>query len=153
MKYAITGPKGRIFRILEEQTQDSVSITDTQAELFLNDNNKKEGYFIINSEFMKGSDAMKIIQANNKEKLMAEKFASMTQEQQKIELAYNAAAAAFESLSLGKQVLWESVRVSVAKAIRSGDMTKAYEIIATLPIIYEGAETDRAIFLNLFSTL
>lgn len=65
--------------------------------------------------------------------------------------AYDAAAAVFESLSLGKRALWEPVRAAVAAAILVGDMAQAYEILATTPAIYAGAEDDRAMFLALFS--
>jgi hypothetical protein len=65
--------------------------------------------------------------------------------------AYDAAATVFESLSLGKRALWEPVRSAVATAILAGDMVTAYEILATTPAIYEGAEADRALFLNMFA--
>jgi hypothetical protein len=67
-----------------------------------------------------------------------------------IQAAYDAAVAAFETLSLGKQALWEPVRRAVAKAILKGDMVTAAEILTTLPALYEEAEEDRQIFLALF---
>jgi hypothetical protein len=64
--------------------------------------------------------------------------------------AWDAAAAAFESLSLGKQALWEPVRVKVADFILKGDFASAYQTIATVPTLYEGMDADRATFLALF---
>lgn len=64
--------------------------------------------------------------------------------------AYDAAAIVFESLSVGKQALWEPVRQAVADAIFLGDMEKVKEILVTLPALYPDAEDDRAKFLALF---
>lgn len=64
--------------------------------------------------------------------------------------AYQAAANAFNSLTLGKQALWEPVRVAVAEAILKNDLAKARQILETVPAIYPGAEDDRATFLSLF---
>lgn len=68
-----------------------------------------------------------------------------------IQAAYDAAVAAFETLSLGKQALWEPVRQAVAKAILKGDMATAVEILTTVPALYEDAEEDRQKFLALFA--
>jgi len=68
-----------------------------------------------------------------------------------LQAIYDVAAAAFGSLSAGKQALWEPVRVAVSKAIMTGDMAKALDILSTVPVIYEGAEVDRQMFLNLFN--
>jgi len=64
--------------------------------------------------------------------------------------AYNAAAEAFAALPLGKQALWEGVRVAVSEAILVGDFAKAKETLLTTPLIYLGAEADRDTFLALF---
>lgn len=64
---------------------------------------------------------------------------------------YDKASAVFDSLSKGKQALWEPVRVAVGKAILMGDMQLAYEILTTMPNIYEDSENDRQLFLSLFS--
>ena len=65
--------------------------------------------------------------------------------------AYEAALAVFHSLPKGKQALWEQTRVAVEKAILSGDMEGAVEILMTTPVIYENAEADRQLFLDLFA--
>jgi hypothetical protein len=64
--------------------------------------------------------------------------------------AWDASAAAFESLSLGKQALWEPVRVKVADFIQKGDFASAYQTIATVPNLYDGMDADRTMFLALF---
>ncbi len=64
--------------------------------------------------------------------------------------AYDAASAVFESLSKGKQALWQPVRAAVAEAILAGDMETALEILTTVPALYPDAEEDRNLFLNLF---
>ena len=64
--------------------------------------------------------------------------------------AHAAASAAFESLSKGKQALWESVRVAVSAALMVGDFATAKEILLTTPLIYDGADADRDSFLALF---
>ena len=68
-----------------------------------------------------------------------------------IQAAWDASAAAFESLPLGKQALWEPVRVKVADFILKGDFAAAATTIATVPTLYDGMETDRAMFLALFA--
>ena len=68
-----------------------------------------------------------------------------------IQNAMNAAAASFETLSLGKQALWQPVRQAVANAILAGDMATAAGIMTTVPALYEGAEEDRQIFMALFA--
>ena len=64
--------------------------------------------------------------------------------------AWNAAAAVFEAMPLGKQALWEPVRVKVAAFIQAGDFVSAATTIATVPTLYEGMDADRAMFLALF---
>ena len=64
---------------------------------------------------------------------------------------HDTAAAAFESLPLGKQALWEGVRAKVSEAILVGNMAKAVEILQTTPTIYPDTEVDRDAFLALFS--
>jgi len=68
-----------------------------------------------------------------------------------IQAAYDAAVAAFETLPLGIQALWQPVRQAVAKAILKGDMETAVEILTTVPALYDGAEDDRQKFLTLFT--
>lgn len=68
-----------------------------------------------------------------------------------IQQAYDTAAAAFEAMPKGKQALWEPVRQKVAAAILSGNMAEAVEILNTTPVIYEGAEADRDVFLALLT--
>lgn len=68
-----------------------------------------------------------------------------------IQAAYDAAVAAFETLSLGNQALLYPVRQAVAKAILKGDMATAVEILTTVPALYDGAEDDRQKFLTLFA--
>ena len=67
-----------------------------------------------------------------------------------IQQAVDAAAAAFKSLTPGKQALWEPVRAAVAAALQKGDFASAKTIIETVPSLYSGMETDRATFLALF---
>jgi hypothetical protein len=67
-----------------------------------------------------------------------------------VKSAWDAAAAAFESLPLGKQALWEPVRVKVAAFIKKGDFAAAAETISTVPNLYTGMATDRDAFLALF---
>jgi hypothetical protein len=64
--------------------------------------------------------------------------------------AWDAAAAAFATLPLGKQALWEQIRARVAEFIQAGDFASAYQTIATVPSLYAGMEEDRATFLALF---
>ena len=69
----------------------------------------------------------------------------------KIQAAYDAATAAFETLSLGNHALLQPVHQAVAKAILKGDMATAVEILTTVPALYDGAEDDRQKFLTLFA--
>jgi len=64
--------------------------------------------------------------------------------------AHAATAAAFNSLSAGKQALLEPVRAAVERAIMESDFAKAKDIIATMPSLYAGMDADRAMFLALF---
>lgn len=64
--------------------------------------------------------------------------------------AWDAAAAAFESLPLGKQALWEPVRQKVGDFIVHGDFASAAATIHSVPVLYEGMEGDRSMFLALF---
>ena len=68
-------------------------------------------------------------------------------------MAYTAASDAFETLDLGKQALWEPVRAKVAGYILAGDFASAGATLQTMPVIYEGAEADRDMFLQLFAQL
>lgn len=69
---------------------------------------------------------------------------------QAIQTARDAAASAFDSMPAGKRALWESVRVAVEKAIRTGDFAEAKDIIETVPNLYPGMAADRDKFLTLF---
>ena len=62
-----------------------------------------------------------------------------------------AAAAAFASLPLGKQSLWEPVRADVDADLAAGKLTDAVARIQTVPAIYDGMEADRQTFLALFA--
>lgn len=143
MKYAILGPQGRIFRVLDQPKENTVEITNAKAAL-VEANADKLGYFIIDGTFVTGEEAIKI--------LAEKRFqATATPEQKMARAAYNAAATVFESMSLGKQALWEVVRLKVAEAIKAGDFAKAKNIIETVPVLYDGIEVDRAKFLALFA--
>lgn len=150
MKYAITGPAGRIFKVLDKPTEETKQITNAQAATF---SSSKDPIFLVNSELKTQAEMQVIRRVEQK----AARIAAMTPEEltqhqrrEAIQSAYNAALTAFETLPLGKQALWESVRAKVAEAILSGNITTAVEILQTTPVIYPGAETDRDMFLALF---
>ena len=65
---------------------------------------------------------------------------------------FDIASAAFKSLPIGKQVFWEPVRAKVGEAILAGDMASAFEILITVPTLYDGMEEDRDTFLSLLSS-
>jgi len=150
MKYAITGPAGRIFQVLDESTEGTKEITDAQAAII---SSSKDPLFLIKGELKTLAEAQVIRRAEQK----AARIAAMTPDElaahQKIEAAqaiYDAALEAFKTMTLGKQALWEPVRAKVAEAILSGNIDIAVEILQTTPIIYAGAEADRDMFLALF---
>lgn len=150
MKYAITGPAGRIFKVLDEPTEEAKQITNKQAATV---SSSKDPLFLINGELKTQAEMQVIRQAEQK----AARIAAMTpeelalyQKREALQAAYAAAQAAFETLPLGKQVLWEALRAKVAKEILSGNITTAVEILQTTPVIYNGAEADRDMFLALF---
>lgn len=150
MKYAITGPAGRIFKVLDKSTEETKQITNAQAVTF---SSSKDPLFLIDGELKTQAEMQVIRQAKQKAaRIAAMTSEELTQHQQReaIQSAYNAALTAFKTLPLGKQALWESVRAKVAEAILSGNITTAVEILQTMPVIYPGAETDRDIFLALF---
>lgn len=153
MKHAITGPRGRIFNVLDESNDRTTPITNAQATL-VEAKGYPAGYWIIDGKFKTSEEVRAIRQAERK----AERIAAMTPEQlaeHQVKLqrqgAYDAAAAVFESLPKGVRALWEPTRVAVAAAILRGDMAEAVEILMTTPVIYEGAEADRQLFLDLFA--
>lgn len=157
MKHAILGPAKRINRVLDAPTAQTLEITDEQAAIVAAAEDRV-GYFLIDGEFLSGAQNAARLQAERKAAREAERLAAMPPEQLAAhtarlqrQAAYDAAAAVFESLPLGKQALWEPVRAAVAKAIMAGEMATAYEIVSTLPVIYPGAEDDRALFLALFT--
>ena len=150
MKYAITGPAGRIFQVLDEPTEQTKEITNAQANTV---NSSKEPIFLINGELKTHAEAQVIRRAEQK----AARIAAMTpeelvlhQQREALQTAYATAQAAFETLPLGKQILWEALRAKVAEAILSGNIATAVEILQTAPVIYDGAEADRNMFLALF---
>jgi len=156
MKYAITGPAGRINKVLDEPNDQTVEITNKQATLVAAAQ-FPDGYFIVDGEFMSSAEKREREKAARQAEREAEREASLTPEQKEARLkratskaAYDAAAAAFATLPLGKQALWEPVRKAVAEAIQKGDFATAKEILLTTPVIYEEAENDRAVFLELF---
>lgn len=150
MKYAITGPKGRVFQILDEQRLGAVEISDdlaatisaSEAPLYL-----IEGELKTQEEFI---DLQRVADEASRIETMTPEELAMKQARDEAQAIYNAAVAAFEAMPKGKQLLWEPVRQGVAAAIMRGDMTEALEILNTTPVIYEGAEDDRATFLALF---
>ena len=150
MKYAITGPAGRIFQVLDEPTEQTKEITNAQANTV---NSSKEPIFLINGKLKTQAEAQVIRRAEQK----AARIAAMTpeelalhQQREELQTAYATARAAFETLPLGKQILWEALRAKVAEAILSGNIATAVEILETTPVIYDGAEADRNMFLALF---
>lgn len=147
MKHAITGPHGRIFRVLDESNDHTLPITNAQAAL-VESKADPHGYWIIDGTFTPGTE----VQAARKAAREAERVAAMTPEQRTSHETYQAAAAVFESLDLGKQALWEPVRVRVAEFITKGDFASAQQTIATVPPLYPGIEDDRALFLALLQS-
>jgi hypothetical protein len=150
MKYAITGPAGRIFQVLDEPTAETKQITNAQANTV---RSSKDPIFLINGELKTQAEAQVIRRAEQK----AARIAAMTpeelaeyQQREAIQAAYATARATFETMPLGKQALWEPVRARVAEAILSGNIATAIEILQTTPVIYSGAEADRDAFLALF---
>jgi hypothetical protein len=161
MKHAITGPQGRIHRIsdtavIREGVTVSAEITDQQATIFASAADPI-GYWIIEGTFTTGADKalaeraarQATIQAN-RAAAEAARIAAMSPQERASHNAFNAAAAVFESMTLGKQALWETTRSKVADFIKKGEFAKAYETIATVPSLYPEMEDDRAAFLALF---
>ena len=153
MKYAITGPRGRILKVLDEANDRTVEIADEQAALVAAAE-PPNGYFVIDGELKTAAEAREIFKAESQ----AARVAAMTPEElaahkasQQGQAVFDAAGAVFESLPLGKQALWEPVRTKVGEKIRQGDFAGAVEIIQTVPTLYNGMDTDRAMFLALFS--
>ena len=151
MKYAITGPAGRIFKVLDEPTEQTKKITEKQATTI---SSSEDPLFLIDGELKTQAEFQAIKQAEQK----AARITAMTpeelaakQQREAVQAAYTTALAAFETLPLGKQALWEPVRAKVAEAILSGNIAIAIEILQTTPVIYDGAEVDRDKFLTLFT--
>jgi hypothetical protein len=154
MKHAITGPKGRIFNVLDEPNDRTTPITNAQATLVASKVDPM-GYWIIEGSFKTGEEVRVIRQAERE----AERIAAMTPEQlaarqlqAHLQAVHDAAAQAFESLPLGKQILWENTRVQVQAKILKGEIAKVREILETIPSLYEDMEADREIFLDLLAT-
>jgi hypothetical protein len=150
MKYAITGPAGRIFQVLDEPTEETKEITNVQANIV---SSSKDLLFLINGELKTQAEAQAIRRAEQK----AARIAAMTPEElvlyrqrEALQAAHATAQAAFETLPLGKQILWEGLRAKVSESILSGNIATAVEILQTTPVIYTGAEADRDMFLDLF---
>jgi hypothetical protein len=159
MKYAIIRHKGRIERIVDRmpvtdsEEQEVIELTTEQGKLFTNKDITRR-YVYYKGEFLLERVAYERQQQDkrdeyilNKEK---ERLSKLTPAQLITEHTHKAAAAAFESLPAGKRAFWEPVRVAVSKAILSGNINDAREILLTLPVMYEGAEAERAGFLSLF---
>lgn len=138
MKYALTGPAGRIFQILDSPTDGSVEITDEQAATV---NSSEEPLFLISGELKTIRE--KFVAAMSPEAKSAHEARAVGK------AAFDSASAAFAQLPLGKQALWEPVRQKVGKALLEADFASAREILETTPVIYEGAEADRDAFLAL----
>lgn len=154
MKYAITGPDGQIFSILDESNDWTQEITDEQAIAV---NSSELPMFMIEGELKTQAEVMEIKLAKRQAEREADRLAAMTPEQiaaqearAAAQAAYDAAKAVFDSLPKGKKKLWEPIRQAVGAAILAGDMAEAKEILETIPPIYEGSEDDRAAFLALF---
>ena len=152
MKYAITGPRGRINRVLDEPNDRTVEITDEQAALVA-DATSPDGYFVIEGEFITAAE----FRQREKAKRQAERIVAMSPEEKaayeaqlQSKAAYDAASTIFEAMPLGKQALWKGVREQVGKLILAGDMATAKELLETVPALYPDAETDRELFLELF---
>jgi hypothetical protein len=157
MKYAITGPQGRILRVLDEEKSNTLPITNKQAAL-VESKADPMGYWIVEGAFVSGADKNNNDRIKRQQEREAQRLANMTLEEKKqydqrlkLQLIHAAAVTAFESLPLGKKAFWEPIRLAVSKAILSGNITDAREILLTLPVMYEGAEADRDIFLGFFN--
>jgi hypothetical protein len=151
MKYATLGPRGAILKVTDtepDRVGDSmtvVSITDEQAGTVIDAlaQTPRVLYTLADDELIPLREKL---QADRE----AARIAAMTPEELQVKAAWDAAAAAFEVLPLGKQALWESVRVKVAAFIKKGDFAAAAETISTVPNLYTGMATDRDAFLALF---
>ena len=150
MKYAITGPKGRIFNVLDEPNDRTVEITDEQAALVAAAT-PPNGYFVIEGEFITDSEFRK--------RRRMEAIAALPEAEQAEALAReagrdarDAASALFDSLSSGEQALWESVRAKVERLFLDGKIAEAKDMLETIPATYEGAEAHRSAFLALLPT-
>ena len=143
MKHAILGPKGRIIFLKDTADDNTVPLTQEQTALV---EENKGGYFIIDGTFMTAAERF---QQNMDERLSPEQRAARAARLQNKQV-YDIAAAEFAQLSKGKQVLWEQVRIAVGKAIMSGDIAAAKEILETMPSLYTNMSADRNKFLALF---
>jgi hypothetical protein len=161
MKHALTGPQGRIHRIsntaiIREGITVSTEITVEQAALVASAVDPL-GYWIIEGVFTTGADkslaartARQAEMQTNRAAAEAARLAAMSPQELAAHNAHNAAAAIFESLTLGKQALWETTRAKVSAYIKKGEFANAYQTIATVPSLYPEMEDDRAAFLALF---
>jgi hypothetical protein len=158
MKYAILGPQGRINRISDDEPQNVgegstvVEITDEQAATVQAgmESTPRIPYFLHEDELETQAECMARRAEVRKAEREAARIAAMTPEQLQVKAAWDASAAAFESLPLGKQALWETVRVKVADFIQAGDFASAAATIQSVPTLYEGMDDDRNAFLQLF---
>jgi hypothetical protein len=146
MKYAILAPKGRILKILDESNDRTVEITNAKAVTV---NASELPMFLIDGE-LKTQAEFQAIQKAKRVAAMSPEDRAEYEARLQAKAAYDVAAAAFEAMPKGKQLLWEAVRNGVAKSILAGDIATAVEILQTTPVIYEGAEADRDAFLALF---
>lgn len=72
--------------------------------------------------------------------------------QEKIAAVTEDAMESFSALPLGKQALWEPLRVRVYELIQLGDFEKAVETLRSVPNLYEGMEAERELFISKLST-
>lgn len=71
MKYAIAGPAGRIFRVLDEANDRTVEITDEQAQTIADG---EGAFFIVDGNLVTQQEAMAIRQTERKAIRIAEQF-------------------------------------------------------------------------------
>ena len=144
MKYAITTPRGRIIKVLDESNDRTLEITDEEASLVEAGRNATPpvAYGIDSAE------EFRLFSKIREER----RLALLSPEQRAAQQAFDIASAAFKSLPLGKQAFWEPVRAKVGEAILEGDMASAVEILTTIPTLYDGMEDDRTVFLALFGS-
>jgi|13_taG_2_1085334.scaffolds.fasta_scaffold02492_12 hypothetical protein len=148
MKYAIQGQRGALHRVSDtspNNVPDNVTVvelTDAQADQVEAGINQTPRIF---HALQDGS------LITMQEKLEADRIANLSPEELAIHTAHAAALQAFESLSPGKQALWQSVKDKTEKLILAGDFAGVVGLLQTVPDLYEGIEVERQMFLELFN--